>query len=314
MSVHDSETDVVVVGAGLAGLAAARKLQQAGHRVQVLEAADDVGGRVRTDIVDGFRLDRGFQVLNPAYPAVRSLVDMRGLRAHRLPRVLRVVDGARTRVLGNPLDSTEALTGLLTPEVPGLRDVAALMALSLRDGAAPARLLTGAGDQTTRRELDRWGLSSAFVEQVLRPFLSGVFGEAELTTSARFFHLAWRSFLRAAPVLPSAGMGALARQLADRLGPDTVELNTPVETVQPGWVEAAAGGARAVVVARCSRTSRSVPLSRSESSISVVALIKALPSGAYPAERFDGTKVFRTGPPRASTVIAESETGGFDVQ
>ena len=256
MRVHDSGTDVVVVGAGLAGMAAAWKLQQAGHRVQVLEAADEVGGRVRTDVVDGVRLDRGFQVLNPAYPAVRSLVDMRALRAHRLPRVLRVVDGERTRMLGNPLDNTAALTGLLSPEVPGVRDVASLMALSLRDGAAPARLLTGAGDQTTKRELDRWGLSPAFVEQVLTPFLSGVFGEAELTTSARFFHLAWRSFLRSAPVLPSAGMGALARQLADRLGPDTVELNTPVETVQPGWVEAAAGDrhARAVVVATDANT------------------------------------------------------------
>lgn len=134
MRVHDSGTDVVVVGAGLAGMAAAWKLQQAGHRVQVLEAADEVGGRVRTDVVDGVRLDRGFQVLNPAYPAVRSLVDMRALRAHRLPRVLRVVDGERTRMLGNPLDNTAALTGLLSPEVPGVRDVASLMALSLWAG------------------------------------------------------------------------------------------------------------------------------------------------------------------------------------
>lgn len=260
MSLHDAETDVVVAGAGLAGLAAARTLQQAGCRVQVLESADDVGGRVRTDVVDGFRLDRGFQVLNPAYPAVRSLVDIRRLRPHHLPRVLRVVDGERTRILGNPLDNTEALTGLLKPEVPGVRDLAALMALSLRDGAAPARLLTGAADQTTRRELDRWGLSSAFVEQVLTPFLSGVFGEGELTTSARFFHLAWRSFLRAAPVLPSAGMGALARQFGDRLDPGTVELNTPVETVRPGRIEAGTRDrhAHAIVVATDANTAASL--------------------------------------------------------
>lgn len=260
MSVHQTETDVVVAGAGLAGLAAARTLQEAGCRVQVLEAGDDVGGRVRTDVVDGFRLDRGFQVLNPAYPAVRSLVDIRALCPRRLPRILRIVDGERTRMLGNPLDAGAAITGLFAPEAPGFRDVAAMTALSLRDGAGPARLLTGAADQTTRRELERWGLSPAFVEQVLTPFLSGVFGEAELTTSARFFHLAWRSFLRAAPVLPSGGMGALARQLADRLGPGAVELNTPVEAVRPGWVEAGARArqARAVVVATDANTAGSL--------------------------------------------------------
>lgn len=260
MSLHLPETDVVVVGAGLAGLTSARKLQQAGYRVQVLEADDDVGGRVRTDVVNGFRLDRGFQVLNPAYPAVRSLVDMRGLRAHRLPRALRVVDGERARVLGNPLEARGAIAGLLASEAPGLRDMTALSALSLRDIAGPARMLTAAADQTTRRELKRWGLSSAFVEQVLTPFLSGVFGEAELSTSARFFHLAWRSFLRAAPVLPSAGMGALTRQLADRIGGEAVELNTSVEAVQPGWVKESGRGrhTRAVVVATDANTAASL--------------------------------------------------------
>lgn len=199
-------------------------------------------------------------MLNPAYPAVRSFVDMRALCPRRLPRVLRVVDGQRTRMLGNPLDAGKTIPDLLAPEAPGFRDVAALTALSLRDGAGPARLLTRAADQTTRRELERWGLSPAFVDQVLTPFWSGVFGEGELTTSARFFHLAWRSFLRAAPVLPNKGMGALARQLAERLGPSAVELHTSVEAVRPGWVEAAARGhqARAVVVATDASTAASL--------------------------------------------------------
>jgi phytoene dehydrogenase-like protein len=66
------DTDVVVVGAGLAGLQSARRLERLGLRVTVLEAGDAVGGRVRTDKVDGFLCDRGFQVLNPSYPAVRD--------------------------------------------------------------------------------------------------------------------------------------------------------------------------------------------------------------------------------------------------
>ncbi|MGW0891584.1 NAD(P)/FAD-dependent oxidoreductase [Saccharopolyspora sp. NPDC002578] len=251
MTSSATDTDVVVVGAGLAGLSAAVRLLKAGHRVQVFEASDDVGGRVRTDLVDGFRLDRGFQLLNPAYPAVRRLIDLRALRPGRFWRVLRIVGTDRIRYLGSPFDTLQGMVGLKPPSPVGLRDLAVLSALSLRDAGAPARLLTGAADRATARELDRWGLSAPFVNDVLKPFLTGVFAEAELNTSARFFHLVWRSFLRAAPVLPADGMGALARQLADRLPAGTVRLNASVESVDAGEVRV--GGkrhtTRAVLVA-----------------------------------------------------------------
>lgn len=250
-SLPTADTDVIVVGAGLAGLSAAVRLQEAGCNVRVFEADDDVGGRVRTDVLDGFLLDRGFQLLNPAYPAVRALIDRRALRPHRFWRVLRVVDAGRIRLLGNPFDSPRGVTGLQPPSPVGFRDLAALAALSLRDAAAPARFLTGAADQTTERELRRWGLSERFIDAVLRPFLTGVLAEADLDTSARFFHLVWRSFLRAAPVLPADGMGALSHQLADRLAAGTVTLNARVEDAGPGEVRVAGRRhtTRAVVVA-----------------------------------------------------------------
>lgn len=251
MPMPTADADIVVIGAGLAGLSAAVRLQEAGYHVRVFEAGDEVGGRVRTDVLDGFRLDRGFQLLNPAYPAVRAMIDLPALQLCRFWRVLRVVDADRTRLLGNPLDSPRGVTGLRPPSPAGPRDLAALLALSVRDAAAPARLLTGAADQTTERELRRWGFSKRFVDGVLRPFLTGVFAEADLNTSARFFHLVWRSFLRAAPVLPADGIGAVPHQLADRLHPGTVLLNTRVENTSPG--EARVDGrrhtTRAVLVA-----------------------------------------------------------------
>ncbi|MDT8915163.1 NAD(P)/FAD-dependent oxidoreductase [Amycolatopsis sp. PS_44_ISF1] len=247
----EPDTDVIVVGAGLAGLAAAVELQRRGHRVRVFESADRPGGRVRSDVVDGFTLDRGFQLLNPAYPAVRALIDLPALAPRRFWRAVRLVDGDRSRLLGHPFDTLRAIPGLLERGPVGVRDVLALAALSARDLAGPARLLTGAADQTTRAELRRWGLSGPCVDQVLTPFLAGVFADAELTTSSRFFHLVWRSFLRAAPVLPAGGMGALPQQLADRLTPGTLSLDTPVDAVAPGTVLTAgtAHRARAVVVA-----------------------------------------------------------------
>ncbi|SEP53927.1 NAD(P)/FAD-dependent oxidoreductase [Amycolatopsis saalfeldensis] len=247
----EPDADVIVVGAGLAGLATAVELQRFGYRVRVFEGAERAGGRVSTDVIDGFTLDRGFQLLNPAYPAVRALIDLPVLDPRRFWRAIRLVDGDRSRLLGHPLDTPRAIPGLLDRGPVGIRDVLALAAVSVRDLAGPARLLTGAADQTTRAEFRRWGLSDRCVEQVLAPFLSGVFAEAELNTSSRFFHLVWRSFLRAAPVLPAAGMGALPQQLADRLAPGTLSLATPVDAVAPGTVrmDGTSHHARAVVVA-----------------------------------------------------------------
>ncbi|MGH9061596.1 MAG: FAD-dependent oxidoreductase, partial [Acidimicrobiales bacterium] len=247
----EPNADVIVVGAGLAGLAAAIELQRSGYRVRIFEAADRVGGRVRTDTIDGFTLDRGFQLLNPAYPAVRVLVDLPALDPRKFWRAIRLVEGDRSRLLGHPLDTPRAIRGLLERGPVGVRDVLALAAFSARDVAGPARLLTEAADQTTRAEFRRWGLSDSCVDQVLAPFLAGVFAEAGLNTSSRFFHLVWRSFLRAAPVLPARGMAALPRQLAGRLAAGTLSLSAPVDAVAPGTVriDGTSHRARAVVVA-----------------------------------------------------------------
>ena len=75
--------DVLVIGAGLAGLQCARVLARGGRTVQVVEASDDIGGRVRTDVLDGFRCDRGFQLLNPAYPDAKSQLDLRALMVRK---------------------------------------------------------------------------------------------------------------------------------------------------------------------------------------------------------------------------------------
>ncbi|WP_410573092.1 NAD(P)/FAD-dependent oxidoreductase [Amycolatopsis sp. cmx-4-61] len=244
--------EVVIVGAGLAGLAAAVTLHRAGVPCAVLEASDEVGGRVRTDLVDGFRLDRGFQILNPAYPAIRRLVDVGALDLGRFWRAVRVVDDDRVSLLGNPLDTPKALRDIAARRYLSAKDLAALGALSARAAAGPAQAIIDRADRTTADELHRAGVSARAVETVLRPFLSGVFLEPGLTTSARFFQLVWRSFLRSAPSLPALGMGELPRQLARALPTSAVHLDTPVERVRPGEVRTAGGEtrtARAVVVA-----------------------------------------------------------------
>ncbi|MEU7531228.1 NAD(P)/FAD-dependent oxidoreductase [Saccharothrix sp. NPDC042600] len=240
---------VVVVGAGLAGLSAARVLAGAGVSVTVVEAADDVGGRVRTDVVDGVRLDRGFQILLPAYPELARAVDVAALRLrHFRPGVL-VHDRGRRDLLADPRSGVRALGGMLRQRVLSPRDALALGALSTRVGFGPVAALKDS-DRSTREELRAGGLSERAVERVLKPFLSGVFLEGELATSSRFFQLVWRCFVRGGAAVPADGMGALPRLLA--AGLPAVRCGVRVVTVRDDGVDLADGtrlDADAVVVA-----------------------------------------------------------------
>ncbi|MFK0170802.1 NAD(P)/FAD-dependent oxidoreductase [Streptomyces sp. NPDC090306] len=245
-------TDVLVVGAGVAGLACARDLLDAGLRVTVLEAGDGVGGRMRTDRVDGFTVDRGFQVFNTSYPQVKRRLALRGLRLRPFaPGVLVHTDEGRLR-FSDPSRRPRTLPDLLPGRLASARDLLALGALSARDMLGPVGRIKRAGERTTRTALADAGFSEGFVERLFRPFLSGVFLEDELETSSRMFHLVWRSMLRGTLCLPAAGIGAVPTALTAALPAGTVRLESPVERLTDDGVLTADGTetpARAVVVA-----------------------------------------------------------------
>ncbi|MCK2219371.1 FAD-dependent oxidoreductase [Actinomadura sp. ATCC 31491] len=243
---------VIVVGAGMAGLACAVHLHEAGVAVRVLEASDGVGGRVRTDVVRGFRLDRGFQVFNTGYPEVRRVLDTAALDVRPFASGLLVHgERGRSRVMLPWRHPRHALSGLLAA-VGGPRDKAVLAAVTARDLLFPASRLRRGRDRRTLDELRAWGMSDRMIDGLLRPFLAGVLLERDLETSSRVFHLIWRSFARGTIGVPAFGMGQIPRQLADRLPPGTVTLGARVARVAPGEVELDGGGTtggQAVVVA-----------------------------------------------------------------
>ncbi|MFD5447944.1 NAD(P)/FAD-dependent oxidoreductase [Streptomyces sp. NPDC003470] len=249
---HRRTPRAVVVGGGFAGLACAFDLGRAGVEVELHEASDAVGGRVRTDRRDGFLLDRGFQVFNTAYPQVRRLLPLRALRlrpftpgvlAHTPSGVLRLTDPTR-----RPREAGSLLPG----HALGTRDLAALAGLTARDTLVPAALLRRGRDRTTRAALARSGLTRDAVDHVLRPFLAGVFLEPDLETSARFFHLVWRSMARGTLCLPAGGIGTAPRLLAARLPEGTVRLDSSVRSLTDSGILLQDGTERpadAVVVA-----------------------------------------------------------------
>jgi phytoene dehydrogenase-like protein len=247
----EPDVDAVVVGAGLSGLACARRLAESGHTVAVLEASDAVGGRVRTDVVDGFRLDRGFQVLNPSYPALRDTVDLDRLRLRSYLSGALISIGDRHHLVADPRRYPKGLLSTLRAPIGSPAGKARLGAMALSVARRDPEADLGVSEATTAEALQRRGIEQATIDRLLRPFLSGVFLEAGLATSSRFFDIVLRSFAKGSPGLPTDGMQALPTEVARPLPAGTVRLSTPARAVSPGRVSTDDGDltARAVVVA-----------------------------------------------------------------
>jgi phytoene dehydrogenase-like protein len=222
------DADVIVIGAGLAGLQCARSLTDAGLAVTVLEAGDEVGGRVRTDVVDGFRCDRGFQVLNPAYPAVRRLIDVDALALQQFTAgaLIRAADG--WRVLANPLGAPNLLAGTLGSGLLRPGELVALARWLAPVMVSPQRAAR-AEDRTLAAELDARGIDGP-LRRVMDRFLAGVLADSHGTTSANFTRLLLRSFALGSPGLPEDGMRALPAQVAAPLA--DLRVGTRVEAVE----------------------------------------------------------------------------------
>jgi phytoene dehydrogenase-like protein len=248
-----AEPDVLIVGAGLAGLCCALRLYEIGVPFRIVEASDGVGGRVRTDDLDGFRLDRGFQVLLTAYPESERVLDYGPLDLKPFyPGALVRYRGAFHRLADprrRPLAGLRSFFGPIGTPADKFR----IFSLLAKVSAGKIE------DQFRRPEgltLDflRWGgrFSDAMIDRFFRPFLGGIFLERDLVTSSRLFRFVFRTFAAGTAAVPNRGMGAIPEQLAARLPAESIRLNAPVERVEPGRVVLRGGEelrAKAVVVA-----------------------------------------------------------------
>lgn len=244
--------DAIVVGAGLSGLACATRLDERGARVAVLEASDGVGGRARTDNLDGFLLDRGFQVFLTAYPQARRILDFEALDLRTfVPGALVRTEGAFHRI-ADPKRRPAALPQTLKAPVGSLADKLRIGRLRASVQRADAEELLRRPERSTLGALRAWGFSESMIERFLRPFLSGIFLESDLDTSSRFFEFVFGMFARGDAALPAHGMGALGEQLASRLSEGVLHLRAAVGAIEPGAAlsrEGARMEARAIVVA-----------------------------------------------------------------
>ncbi|OON70991.1 protoporphyrinogen/coproporphyrinogen oxidase [Hymenobacter sp. CRA2] len=237
------QAPVLIIGAGMAGLTCACYLHRAGRAVRVLEAADAVGGRVRTDVTpDGFRLDHGFQILLTRYPEVQRLMDYGALQLQKFTSgaVIRL-SSSRETTLRNPL--RQPLLGLkaATSPIGTLADKLRLVSLAQHVSQHSHEELLARPATDTLSFLRRYGWSEQIIDTFFRPFFGGIYLDRELSTASNFFEFVFKQFVEGDAALPARGIQEIPRQLAARLPAGAVELHARVAAIEGHTVRLADG-------------------------------------------------------------------------
>ena len=209
-----SNSEVLIVGAGLAGLNAAIQLEAAGTDVRIIEGSDRAGGRVATDVIDGFICDRGFQLINSQYPALQELDVIKELDFIAAPRVIEVALGNKRHPIGDPRQTPRTALNSATGTIIEKLALLKFIASTPKPGQSIGQAL---------------GITGSVYERVLRPFLQGVFLTDPDNVDASYGHSIIKSFVNGQPGVPRKGVGQLASALSARVS--SIQYNARVDRI-----------------------------------------------------------------------------------
>jgi phytoene dehydrogenase-like protein len=227
-----TQAEVIIVGGGVAGISCARSLLKRGIDFLLVERSDSLGGRVRSDLVDGFVLDRGFQVFNSSYFETLSLL------ADLSPEFYSFHSGSLVKTengfypLCDPLREPRCAFKTLFSPIGTLRDKLRMLLLRA-DSLGSNSFYT----KSILEELDARGFSQSIINQFFRPFLGGIFLEPELLTSSLAFKEVFSNFSRGLAQLPKGGMGEISSRLALPLPKERILLGRNVVKISPRHVQ-----------------------------------------------------------------------------
>ncbi len=227
---------IVIIGAGMAGLSCALKLQEAGKDIRVLEAGDRVGGRIRTDEKEGYLIDRGFQVYLDAYPTAGALLDLDALDLRKFEPGALIWRGGKLHRMMDVFRRKAALFSTAFSAIGSLGDKlkVGLLRLSLKNKSLEK--IQSDPDMTTEALLKQRGFSPEMIDGFFRGFYGGIFLERDLRTSSRMFEFTFKMFANGSATVPAKGMQQIPEQLAARLRAGTLRLGSPVEKIEKGKV------------------------------------------------------------------------------
>jgi protoporphyrinogen oxidase len=225
-----------IIGGGVSGLIAASILEKNGFNPTVLEATERVGGRIKTDIIDGYQLDHGFQVILTAYPAVIKYLDYKALELQFFLPGASIFKAHRQSIIGDPLRDISLLISTLFSGIGSISDKFKILKLNHKIKKKSLTDIFSEKEQTTISYLREFGFSKQILNDFFIPFFSGIFLENQLETSSRMFEFVYKMFGEGHAAIPKAGMEAIPKQLLNNLKTTTFQYNTKVVTVEKGKI------------------------------------------------------------------------------
>lgn len=225
---------VLIIGGGVAGLTAAHQLHRKGIDFLLLEASDRVGGRIKTDLIDGFRLDRGFQVFLTAYPEAQRFLDYQKLDLKKFApgALLLYPDGKKDRI-GDPLRDISSLLPTVFSDAGSIMDKLQILKLKNRLSKLSIEEIFQQQSKDTQSTLaEEYGFSQKMISRFFTPFFSGIFLEKELSTSRSMFDFVFKMFGEGYASVPNLGMEAIPKQLAAGLPQDSIQLEAKVDKIE----------------------------------------------------------------------------------
>jgi protoporphyrinogen oxidase len=232
-----------IIGAGISGLIAATVLEQHGYSPTIIEATERVGGRVKTDLVDGYQLDHGFQVLLTAYPAAKKYLDFDALALQKFLPGAAIFKNGTQKIIGDPLRDITLLFPTLSSGIGTFTDKLNILKLNTRLQKKSIPAIFSEKEQTTQSYLIDLGFSSSMITDFFMPFFRGIFLENKLETSSRMFEFVYKMFGEGYATLPKAGIEAIPRQLAQNLKDTTFIFNSKVAAIKDTTITLTTGEA-----------------------------------------------------------------------
>ena len=221
-----------IIGAGVSGLIAAQILENYGYHPTIIEASSAVGGRVKSDVVKGYSLDRGFQVLLTSYPAAKKYLDYDGLALQKLLPGATIFKNGKAQTIGDPLRKLSLLFPTLLSSIGSLADKVNILKLNARLKKKKIPAIFKTEEKTTLQYLKDFGFSNEIITDFFKPFFSGIFLEPNLETSSRMFEFVYKMFGEGLAVIPKNGIQAIPNQLKNKLRQTEIKLNTAVKQVK----------------------------------------------------------------------------------
>ena len=232
ITMNKKDLKIHIIGAGVSGLIAAKVLENHGYSPIIIESTDRVGGRVKTDLIEGYQLDHGFQVLLTAYPALQKYLNYKALELQKFLPGASIFLASGQKLIGDPLRSPTLLFSTLFSGIGNFSDKFKILKLTLVLKKKSLSDIFNEKEQTTHNYLIAFGFSKTIISDFFRPFFSGIFLETKLETSSRMFEFVYKMFSEGHATVPKFGIEAIPKQLLKNLKKSSFMYHTRVRALK----------------------------------------------------------------------------------